>query len=1421
MNPSITPLILALLFSSHVVLAALPQVDFERMGNVGLAGAFAGLDIFSNTTVSFDPNTSTLLSRSKDGALTRVASTNNGGSILAGCALKDVFYLAGSFSQINDVTVANIASYNPSTRAVLPLGSNGPNGEIHAVFCDSKENKLWVGGKFSSPGGSIAIFDPKANSWSGAPFGGVSGGEALVNSISTNSSGSSLFFSGSFMTAFGTGSAALNGTNNPNVPFSVGATPFSSSLVPVPLQNVQVDGSPSTTQAGFSDIKNILCPSGGDGSGNSWYAADASTPLITVRTFSSISANGVRLGNTFQPDHGTTSFTVTTIPDNTVRTVKYLDPTTGQNVTCSNTCPLSTDSSVLYQDFLFDQPLSITGVQIKLTSFTGSSPGLHILQLLSSGAFASAINDENRQSCFAPNPSNSTQTGSWQPKQAITDIAGTTQEVLISTVNVGTPSSSGPTFTWMPYVSAAGNYDINLLVPGCAEFQDCASRTSVKITVFPGSNLNPQVKEISQQNTADQSYNIYSGPILPSTTNFVTTISMALADNPAGTGQDGKYILVADRVQFILKSADINATADASGSAGGSISNIAGLARGFGFLEWPRTSTAIVSGVDGRKSLPNNTLTALDDVGFEILSGMGGASGASSANTGLNAVAHHPVGVFVGGSFSLGSGSASGSSNIVAYKSGALAQVANGGLNGAVNSLVLYGDQLFVGGAFKDTPSGSTQGALQGIALYNVQKNSWSALGAGVNGEVTSLGLLNNQVQVAGNFTKILSSPNSNDGSDTSGFAVWDIKSASWVNNGGFIVGKMTFIGNGTSDGQFIAGNVQASQQFGATGLVMLKNGNENGPAVTPLPVGLGAQVTTQSPNSSTVQRRSASPSSFGTLSSHIRFHANIFGRQTAPTTSQTSTLPPALAAAAPAVLAGAFWTNSSTSKEVVIFGGNFSFTAAGSSTPSQGIAIYNPQTQTASGLPGPQVQGTVRTLLVDSNSLYVGGEFTISGASINGLALYDLAKGAWDLTGLQTLQASSGSKVVVRSITRSSAKANTVIVAGSFAQAGSLGCAGICSFDTSNKQWNALGSGIHGEVTSVAYAGNNQDVLIAGGSITLSDNTASNVAQYSISNNTWLAVGSGSDIPGPVSAVEVNNHNASSVFAAGRANDGTSFLSFWNGAKWENLGSTFSQGTNVADLKMVPLSNTHPANDIIESDRVLMISGSLSTSGGNSSSALFDGQNIIPYIVSTSSTGTAGSVSSLFHSFASFSFNQRKFLATGVVILISIAIAAGVVFLLALIGILWTLFSRKDDKLAKFDSGEEDDDSALHRPSSLLEHINAATLTTILPAGAYSHDREEEKATTASRSDQDPFGPDGSNYLRAETPSDAMGGMLAEETSRPAHARYSFDGTGEGELPLSAGAEVEVLDDRDPAWWYARDMRTGQEGVVPAAYLY
>ncbi|THH30948.1 hypothetical protein EUX98_g3263 [Antrodiella citrinella] len=1391
---SLLALVSLFLFSS-VVRADLPVVDFNRMGKVGLAGSFAGLDFVSNTSsVALDPSTSTLLSRSSNGALTRLASTNSGGNILAGCALGDTFYFAGSFSSVGNLSAGNIASYASSSASFAALGSSGPNGQIDAIFCDP----------------SVAVWDAGSSTWSAAPFGGLQG---QVSSITTNSSQASLFFSGSFTASFSNGSIPLNGTNNPNVPFSSGATPFSSSLVPVPLQNAQTDASPSSDNAQFSNVTNILCPSGPDGPGNTWLAGDGSKAVITVRKFSFLSASGIRIGNTFQQGRGTTAFTLTTIPDNTVQTLHFVDPTTGANQTCSDNCPLLTDPSVPYQDFLFNSDLDITGFQLILSEWTGSGSGLHILQLLSSGAFASSVDSDNGASCFAPNPSSTQRTGNWVEKDVNTGIAGTTQAVLAASVDVGTPSASGPTFTWLPYVSASGDYTVNMLVPGCTDFPDCGLRTDVKVTVFPGAGLPPTILNVPQQNQNDAVVAIYSGPVLPSTGSFTMTVTMTLADQPQGTGQNGQYELIADRIQLILNSPNVTGT-----TTNGSSSALSGGGLpAFGFLEWPLSSSA--------GALTNASVTSLDTLGFDLLDGLGGAASITGSSV-ISAVAHHSSGlIFVAGSFKLSAGPASGTSNIVGFRNGALTQLPDNGLNGPVSALLIDGDKLYVAGSFTDTPSGSAQGKLKGVAMYDVANNQWQALDAGVNGVAESLGLNNDQLLVAGNFSSLAG----NAQVGAAGLAAWNISSGTWGSSGGFLIGSLSFISNGTIStdvAQIASGNIVASHEFGASGFVMLQNGDNTGvPQVTPLSLQL-ASATSPSPLARRhTHARRTSTGWFPRIS-------QLFKRQTA-STSALSPLPSAAPAPAPAVLTGAFWTNSSSNREITVLGGNFSFTASSGAT-AQNLALYDSDANTVAALQGNSVNGSVQTLFVQGDELYVGGTFTVQGTQFAGFGLYQLAQQQWDATGVQALSSGSGASVVVRSITASPSQSNTLIVAGSFAEAGGQPCQAICSFNTETKQWSALGNGIQGDVSTIGYAGSTLDTIIASGSIALADGNVSNVAQYAIANGTWSAVGGPSLLPGPVTAMEVNDGNASSIFAAGRTFDGTSsFLSFWNGALWASVGPALTNtASEISQLVMVPLQNTHPSNGIVQSDRMLLISGSVTDpSFGNASSVLFDGSQFIPYIVSSSPSGSPGAVSSLIRSLSQFSFSQHHFLATGVVILISIAIAAGVVFLLALIGILWTLFSRRDDKLAKFDPAEaEDDDDSGHRPSSLLEHINAATRSTIMAgqspfAGMNSEKDADTTVAAGSRvgANSDPFGPDGSNFARAETPSDAIVGGLAneEDMSRPAHARYSFDGAGEGELPLAQGQEIEVLDDGDTAWWYARDIRSGQEGVVPASYVY
>ena len=702
--------------------------------------------------------------------------------------------------------------------------------------------------------------------------------------------------------------------------------------------------------------------------------------------------------------------------------------------------------------------MQLTGFELTLSEWTGASPGLHILQLLSSGAFVSAVAAQNNISCFAPNPSNVTLVGEWTEKEVTTDIAGTIQDVLTASVDVGTSASNGPSITWMPYVSASGNYDINLLIPGCTEFQDCDSRTSVKVTVFPGGNLDPQVTIVSQQVQQDTSQLIYSGPVFPTTSNFVATVTMGLADQPAGQGSNGKFELVADRVELKLLSAITNS----NGTNGTTITtNSTNARQGFGFFEWPFSET---SSANAATTLPNTTQTGLDEVGFQLFNAVGN-NAASTTSDVIVTVAHHPSGaIFLGGNFTFTSGS-----NIVAFKNGALTGLSGGGLNGPVTSLVVDGDTLFVGGAFTDTKSSTTGGKARGVVAYDVNGDSWSALQAGLNGAVTSLNLGNDALQVTGNFTSILPASGSGAGVSAGGLAVWNPNNSTWSNPGGFLVGSMSFIGNSTAPGkgeqqsQILAGSVQASLQFGATGFVMLQNGDGGEPSVSTLAIQLEDGAGTTSNTTSTKRRRSVTSASSWLSNLDIR---SLFSRATV----SVEPLPADPPITAPSVLAGVFWTNTSDGQDNVILGGNFTFSQG--SSESSGVAIYDLETGEINALTGNPINGTVRTLLVAGDELYIGGEFTVSGSNVVGIAIYDLSEQSLDMSSLQPLEAASGSSVIVRSLTASASKSNTIIVGGSFTTAGGAACAGICELDTTTKQWSALGSGINGEVASVAYGG-------------------------------------------------------------------------------------------------------------------------------------------------------------------------------------------------------------------------------------------------------------------------------------------------------------------------------------------------------------
>ena len=319
MAPKRPPLRLSVLaLQALAAYGALPKVDFERMGKVGVAGSFAGIDLYGDSQTSqqqqttFDPMTSTVFLRAQDGGLTPIGSTNAGGRVVAGCSLGNAFYVGGTFTTLGGTNAANVAAYSSSTNKITQLAGGGLDGPVSALYCDQKNGLLWIGGSFHAPTtgdktgftGSVATYHLSSNSWGAPPFAGFSGG---VNSILPTTDNSALLFGGSFVTSYGN-TTNLTSVNNPNVPSSSGATTFSSSLVPFALADAEIDASPSSTLPGLGNITNILCPAGPDGVGNTWYAKEDFEAVLTIRTNKQLSASGLRLGNTFFGNQSTTTF---------------------------------------------------------------------------------------------------------------------------------------------------------------------------------------------------------------------------------------------------------------------------------------------------------------------------------------------------------------------------------------------------------------------------------------------------------------------------------------------------------------------------------------------------------------------------------------------------------------------------------------------------------------------------------------------------------------------------------------------------------------------------------------------------------------------------------------------------------------------------------------------------------------------------------------------------------------------------------------------------------------------------------------------------------------------------------------------------------------------------------------------------------
>ncbi|TKY86439.1 hypothetical protein EX895_004588 [Sporisorium graminicola] len=1506
----------ALLLSAAVPLASasianFPSIDFDLLGAVSIAGSFAGIELWNQTGSSASPNAtydsaaSSLLSRANNGSVTFISATEQGGSIRAICQMQsspNTVFVAGNFFSIGGTSVSNIASYNPASNTFDDM-AGGLDGTVRTLFCDNDHQQLIVGGSFSGPVnaktdrylGNVAQWDVAASAWSPVDFGGLDG---TVNTITAGGNNSLVRFGGSFDTRF----ASMGGPNGSSSGTNTSASSLTAAFTPLSLGQVEFVGGPSSRDTGFDNPAQILCPQGPDGSGNSYLFEDGVDGRLTARAFRALNVRAIRLGNTFVDGRGTRTFGIVSIPDNTELELIYLDPATNQNATCINNCTLAHDPSIPYQDFLIaDTPANnapggvkqLTGIQFTATEYYGAGAGLHVLELLSEGGWAYAYNALNRGGCNSNQSgvngtdSSATNQGGWYPS-TINTLAGTVEPVLAysdSYSNLRSASSSA-TVTFSVDIPFNGNYTISMFVPGCQASGQCGERTDVQANVFTVQGSQGNLTRVSQTNQQDRTVQIYSGEVNKAAEGFQPTVVLSIpADAPAPSG-GGEFTVIADKVSFLLLNS--NETLQMSRSSG------------FGLLEYNLFDPAITAlNSNGTGILPNTSMTDIDTFSATLYS-HGVRSNAS--DTAISAIASVGSHTFVGGSFT-SSGNVS-FANIAGFSSDSAGrspiQIANGGLNGPVEALAGLGSALFVGGSFTSTADSAVTASY--IVRYDPDANAWTALGGGPDGAVSDIYPLGpDAILVAGSFATV------NGTGQSGGYAVWNTTANSWQTQSSFVSAEMTaaFADYAASTQQsFLAGSVRALSLQAASGAAQMRAPDTSGSL--PIIESLNFQFASQSSSSASasssaslarrlsakvvqqqqqqlqqqndVQPRTAPSSGLGSkLRSLLPRPASSSGKLDA-SSSQLPSLLKRAAVMTPAsltssgqneILASAFWQRDDGSF-VNILGGNFTTTAG-----IRNLAFYDDSSNTASAFPAPpsssslsqQPSAAIRSLLVDGDMLYIGGD--------SGFEAYDLKKASW-VTSSAPLSAGSGQVLSVTSIDHRP-DSTQLIVAGSFASAGSLPCQNVCLWDTNGMRWSPLSAGFSGQISALDFAGSKANQLILAGSMTVNGAEASLVS-YNFDTQTWNSlgtVGSGSNqIPGPATAVSVDDLNVNAIFVAGRTADGSApYLVRWDGSQYTAVGEgQFLPATGISQLTFVPISRAHPSNQILEDNRLLVVSGALTTQDyGNISSVFFDGQSYSPFLVATNLDGSSGIVRAFSRSTEVLRFPNLHHLAVGLVILISIAIGLGIVFLLVLLGLIWAVARRRPEPRDLDVPLSASEDSLgvgeKKRPSSLLATLNAATENAMLgdhgaaaatgvgagaagagaAAVAAGHRRQDsQQADTsgeagmsnyhsddgrAGQSAQTHYATDEGGFSEADAEAGMVGGasMAAAAIGAgdddspmegiPAHARYDFVPNHESELPLTAGEPIEILDDQDRHWWLARNTR-GQTGVVPSAYV-
>lgn len=599
--------------------------------------------------------------------------------------------------------------------------------------------------------------------------------------------------------------------------------------------------------------------------------------------------------------------------------------------------------------------------------------------------------------------------------------------------------------------------------------------------------------------------------------------------------------------------------------------------------------------------------------------------------------------LYVGGNFSSGDGY----NNIFAVgKDDEKPTTLEGnGLNGQVNTIYGMGNLVYVGGNFTNSQNNGSPG-LNGVAAYN--NNKWEALGAGVNG--FALHIVPITMNITGNAEEVLGISgyfdrvngfNGNAAFSVDNFAVWVPSKKNWLPNLNlqtlFVRGHITTfadIPNEAAPSNRIYAGTISSGSLGANGAAVLGHDN-NALSLR----GMTADIREQQQTAS--RKRSLSDD----------HNMNTTG-----------------------IVAATFYKENNMNK--TILGGHFATTGSNGQNITNVAIVDGKNNDQITGF-GQQVDSnsTIASLSVFENILYAGGRLTgqVNNNRVAGIVAYDLGANNFWNTQPPALQ---GTNVTVNAIAPRP-KSRDVYVAGRFESAGSLSCPAVCIWSLERNQWLAPGSSLSGVATSLTWVSDTK-VLISG-NLTVGNNQTK-VFSYDTTTTQFEAVPGANDLPGPVTALTAAKADGSEFWAAGQAQDGSAFLSRFVNGGWRSVDDQFQPGTLIRSIQPLKISNEHSASDLIASNQVLLILGEIQLRNSVSASgAIFNGSTVTPFLLTSGPDGKRSSLSRMFvENPESFFGDGKKGLALGFIVLIALAIALALTFLLVVAGIILEWYRKK-----------------------------------------------------------------------------------------------------------------------------------------------